>query len=79
MHQLHRAWLYIAHTRLQDALHPTADQFKVPHDLQQVVLQDVFIWILRNGRQPSSQETDVSSSITVGEYAGHDVPCLDEF
>ncbi|CRL23204.1 unnamed protein product [Penicillium camemberti] len=58
------------HTRLQDALHPAADQFKVPHDLQRVVSQGVFIGILENGRQPPPQETDISSSITVGEYGG---------
>ncbi|CAP80538.1 hypothetical protein PCH_Pc12g09110 [Penicillium rubens Wisconsin 54-1255] len=45
------------------------DQFKVSHDLQRVVLQGVLIGIFENGRQPP-QETDVSSSLTVGEYAG---------
>jgi hypothetical protein len=56
-------------TRFQDALHPAADQFKVPHNLQRVVSQGALIGILGNGRQPP-QETDVSSSLTVGEYAG---------
>lgn len=61
--------LSIHSTRFQDALHPAADQFKVPHDLQRVVLQGFLIGIFENGRQPL-QETDVSSSLTVGEYAG---------
>lgn len=67
--QLHRGFLYIAHT-IARRIAPVADKFKVPHDLQRVVLRGVFIGILENGRQPPPQETDVSSSITVGEYAG---------